>query len=148
MHLGGIRPSHPHPVARVRWCSPQVVRVAVPAPVPGSTRGSARSVPAAVPAAVPGLVRQYPWQYPGSSQPVAMPRAMLKSDSRAAPVLHEFGSSGDHSWFCRAVVLERRASVAARPDQSWSFDQLWQLHALWRVPSRDWSGGSSPHSRP
>ena len=54
MHLGGLRPSHPHPVARVRWCSPQVVRVAVPAAVPGSTCASTRQ-----------YLWQYPRQYPG-----------------------------------------------------------------------------------
>ena len=35
MHLAGIRPRHPHPVARMRWCSPQVVRGPQPAPGPG-----------------------------------------------------------------------------------------------------------------
>ena len=34
------------------------------------------------------------------------------------PVLHEFGSSGDDSWFCMTVLSDSRAAAAARPDES------------------------------
>ena len=69
---------------------------------------------------------------------------MLKSDIRlAAPVLDEFGSSGDHFWFLRAVVLERRAAVAARPDESWSIDQICQFDASRRQLHSDCGVGAS-----
>ena len=46
-------------------------------------------------------------------------RAMIKCDiSGAWPVLHEFGSSGGDFWFCMTVLIDSRAAVAARPDES------------------------------
>ena len=64
------------------------------------------------------------------------------------PVLDDHGSSGAHLWVCRTVVLDKRAAAAAISAESWSFDQLRQVCALWRQPHSDWSGGSSAHSRP
>ena len=42
----------------------------------------------------------------------------------------------------------KRAAAAAISAESWSFDQLRQVCALWRQPHSDWSGGFSAHSRP
>ena len=64
------------------------------------------------------------------------------------PVLDDHGSSGAHLWVCRTVVLDKRAAAAAISAESWSFDQLRQVCALWRQPHSDWSGGFSAHSRP
>ena len=50
--------------------------------------------------------------------PTASMEGSLAMFHGTGTVLHEFGSSGDHFWFCRAVVLEKRAAVAVRPDES------------------------------
>ena len=64
---------------------------------------------------------------------------------RSGPVLDEYGSYGAHFWVCRAVVLERRAAVAAILAENRSFDQLRQA---WRQPRNGLEWGLSAHSRP
>ena len=45
-------------------------------------------------------------------------KALRRCNAGSRPVLYEFGSSGDDLWFCRAVLVNSRAAVAARPDGS------------------------------
>ena len=82
--------------------------------------------------------------------PKAKARLTLLGHGRAdtGPVFDEYGRSGAHLWVCRTVVLDKRAAAAAISAESWSFDQLRQVCALWRQPHSDWSGGFSAHSRP
>ena len=51
-----------------------------------------------------------------AKQPQGAAKQRVGAGSRL--VLHEFGSSGDDFWFCRVVLINTRAAVAARPDES------------------------------